>query len=129
MKNDGWLNRTLMWGPHLALVTSQAEYKKALKDLNLTDTDLFVPNDWNACTHTFKTEQGNVACIVGINMAHAANMEPIDVAALLVHEAVHVWQYTEKSAGGTHPFGDEGEAYGIQNISAVLMRAFTEKLK
>lgn len=128
MKNE-WLTRTLLVGPHLILVTSQAEFKKALKDLNLTDDDKFVPNGWHACTHTFKTNEGSIACIVGLDMEHAARMEPIDIAALLVHEAVHVWQYTERAAGVGNPFGDEGEAYGVQNISAALMRAYVEKIK
>lgn len=126
---SAWLTRTLFVGPYLALVTSQAEYKKALKDLNLTDDDEFVPSGWHACTHTFKTNDGSIACIVGLNMENAAKMEPIDVAALLVHEAVHVWQYTERAAGTNNPFGDEGEAYFVQNISATLMHAYAEKLK
>lgn len=124
-----WLPRATLYGPYVQLVTSQSEYRKALRDLNISDDSPYVPEGWPACTHKYRSADGEHSCIVGLNMDKASRMAPIDVAALLVHEAVHVWQFTEMSAGGTQPFGDEGEAYGIQNISTSLMEAYVEKLK
>ena len=130
MKKDLWLERGLFVGGYLALVTTQEEFVEALKDIECADyTDLFVPNGWPACTHSFDNVKGSVACIVGLDLERCAEEDPIDVAALLVHEAVHVWQHAEKKAGKLGCFGDEGEAYAIQNISTRLMTAYVEKTK
>jgi hypothetical protein len=130
VKKDLWLERGMFVGGFLALVTTQEEFVEALKDIECTDyTDAFVPNGWPACTHSFDNVKGSVACIVGFDIKKAAEQDPIDVAALLVHEAVHVWQTNEKAAGKLGCFGDEGEAYSIQNISTRLMTAYAEKLK
>jgi hypothetical protein len=50
----------------------------------------------------------------------------IGLAALLVHEAVHIWQRCCDCIGETNP-GDEQEAYAIQNIAQTLMEAYAEK--
>lgn len=125
-----WLDRCMLQGGYLALVTSQEEFEQALADIEMSDyTDAFVPNGWPACTHTFDNVNGSIASIVALDLERCAEEAPIDVAALLVHEAVHVWQQTEKKAGKLGCFGDEGEAYAIQNISTRLMNAYVEKLK
>ena len=128
-KKDVWLERKLLVGGYLAFVTSQEEYELALKEISCPDCeDKFVPNGWPACTHSFDNVNGSVACIVALDMERAAEEAPIDVAALLVHEAVHVWQANETAAGKPGCFGDEGEAYAIQNISTRLMAAYADRL-
>ena len=128
-KPQTWLNRGLLLGGYLAFVTSQEEFDLALKEINLPDhKEEFVPNGWPACTHSFANVNGSVACIVGFSMEHAAEQDPIDVAALLVHEAVHVWQHNESTAGKLGCFGTEGEAYAIQNISTSLMAEYARRL-
>ena len=130
MKKDLWLQRTLLTGGYLAFVTSQEEFERALKEIECTDCDEpFLLKGCPACTHHFDNVNGSVANIVAFSMEAAAKEDPIDVAALLVHEAVHVWQNTEKRAGKLGCFGEEGEAYAIQNISTRLMSAYVEKLK
>jgi hypothetical protein len=129
-KPDLWLERKMFYGGYLAFVTSQEEFELALKEIECTDCqDTFVPNGWPACTHTFANVNGSIACVVGFDMERAAKEDPIDVAALLVHEAVHVWQENEKAAGKLGCFGEEGEAYSIQNISTRLMAAYVGRLK
>lgn len=128
-KPETWLNRGLLLGGYLAFVTSQAEFDQALKEIDLPDyKEDFVPHGWPACTHSFANVNGSVACIVGLNMERAAQEDPIDVAALLVHEAVHVWQHNESAAGKLGCFGTEGEAYAIQNISTSLMTEYARRL-
>ena len=128
--NSVWCERGMFQGGYLAFVTSQEEFQQALKDIEVADYgDQFVPNGWPACTHSFENVNGSVACIVGFDMEKAAKQDPIDVAALLVHEAVHVWQTNENAAGKPGCFGTEGEAYAIQNISTRLMSAYADKLK
>ena len=124
-----WLNRSLLVGPYLTLVTSQNEFDQALRDLDLpVEGDPFINPGAHATTHTYTMVKGSLASIVGLSMESAAKVDPIDVAALLVHEAVHVWQNLEDSAGKMGCFGTEGEAYAIQNISAQLMDAYAKKL-
>jgi hypothetical protein len=111
-------------------VTSQEEFVEVLKEIKCSDEPgLFVPSGWPACTHTFGNINGSIACVVALDMERAAAEDPIDVAALLVHEAVHVWQENEKAAGTMGCFGHEGEAYAIQNISTRLMAAYVKRLK
>lgn len=130
MKKGLWLRRNLLTGGYLAFVTTQKEFEQALKDIECTDCkEEFLPSGWPACTHHFENVNGSTACIVAFSMEAAAKEDPVDVAALLVHEAVHVWQNVEKHAGKLGCFGDEGEAYAIQNISTYLMTAYAEKLK
>lgn len=128
-KTQTWLNRGLLLGGYVALVTSQAEFEKALADIKMAEyTDAFVPNGWPACTHSFANVDGSIACIVGLDLTHCAEQDPIDVAALLVHEAVHVWQQNESAAGKLGCFGTEGEAYAIQNISTQLMTEYARRI-
>jgi hypothetical protein len=51
----------------------------------------------------------------------------VDVATLLVHEAVHVVQEYFRYIGEDNP-GSEIEAYAIQNVSASLMNAYRDRL-
>ena len=52
----------------------------------------------------------------------------IEVACLLVHEAVHIWQRTCEDYGEHRPSA-EFEAYAIQNISQQLMQSYREQTK
>lgn len=55
--------------------------------------------------------------------------EPIVVAGLLVHEAVHIWQAHAVHIGSFNDHGDEEEAYAIQWLSQQLMWSFMEQTK
>jgi hypothetical protein len=50
------------------------------------------------------------------------------VLALLVHEAVHIWQETKRHYTETNP-GDEIEAYCIQGITESLFEAYFKLVK
>lgn len=129
-----FLDRALLHGPFLTLVTSQKEFKKVLKYLKLQDyPDNFVNEGSDATTHTFISEHGNLTCVVGfiMNDAHSE----IENLGLLVHEAVHVWQHVRAQIVSTIDTSRTGgleaemEAYAIQNISQNLIEEFQRRVK
>lgn len=120
-----WLDRTLLLGPRLALVTSEKGYRKVLREIGVVDDPHpFCEPHWHGCTHSFDTDDGLV-CVVALQLPAIAARDPIGTAALLVHEAVHVWQRT-RAVIGPGECGAEMEAYAIQNISTHLMRAYVK---
>lgn len=78
----------------------------------------------DATTHQAEHKDGSAACIVTLRAWKGRT--PVEVAGLLVHEAVHVWQSYCARIGERNP-GDEQEAYGIQAIAQELMQSFTEQ--
>lgn len=122
-----WLNNTLIEGDYVSVCFSQQEYYKALKSLKIAvaDWDGWLSQDSLATTHYFTTPKGNRVTIVCIPVK--PETDGIDVATLLVHEAVHVVQEYFRFIGEDNP-GSEIEAYAIQNISASLMMAYRDRL-
>jgi len=120
-----WLDHSLLYGPKFCLVTSQKEFERVCKRNGLPDQgDRYVREGCNATTHWW---HDNAVGVVAIDLDAVKDMTPISVAALLTHEAVHVWQHAERIIGGVAC--DEMEAYAVQNISARLMEAYAERLK
>jgi hypothetical protein len=119
-----WLRRDICApGPYTALCLSEEDYRKALLKLGIKYYDSpWVETD--ARTHTFQ-KNGDIACIVCLNPETCAS--PIETAALLVHESVHIWrQYCESI--GEHSPAKEQEAYGIQAISQNLMEEYVRQV-
>lgn len=121
-----WLGRSVAApGPYLQLCLSEAEYESALKRLKIKAD----PAGWlstagcDATTHTMTNKDGGLACLVCLK---PTNRQGVQVAALLVHEAVHVWQAYAAHIGETAP-GAEQEAYAIQAISQQLMTEFARR--
>lgn len=68
------------------------------------------------------------ACIVTIDgRAALENTTGIQIAALLTHEAVHVWQWGMELLGEKRP-SDEFMAYGIQWITQELLEEFANQM-
>ena len=119
-----WLERSLMTGPHLTLCTSEAEYLVACRHLKVTPGELWLTDGFPAKTHALENEGGNRACIVCIDVGDGHELAAI--AALLVHEAVHVFQQHRESIGDHTPSA-EGEAYGIQHIAYQLVSEYMRR--
>lgn len=121
-----WLDRTLLVGPHLALATSEKEYLKLVKQAKVAPAKHWCGDDgYDACTHTWR-KGTELICIVTINLQYTKDMPPTHVAALIVHEATHVWQETREKIGGE--IGIEGEAYAVQNICRELFNAYAKRI-
>lgn len=121
-----WLGRrTAKPGPYLTLCLSEEELRAASK--GLTDEVLPFPMSGALCS-TFTKKQTNELCaIVSLSVVAQTNRNAIEMAGLLIHEAVHVWQAYAEHMGEVRP-GDEQEAYAIQGISQELLAEYARRI-
>jgi hypothetical protein len=122
-----WLDRRIAApAPYLALCLADSEFRSALAQIDAK----YTPKHWvtpgaDATTHYYRNSGGGPVCIVCVS-GHEGR-DPVEVAGLLVHEAVHVWQEYAESIGETRP-GCEQEAYAIQSIAQELMAEFARRM-
>lgn len=121
-----WLNRDLVIGPRFTLVLSQAEMDAAMKDLNHPYLPYLNPGAPATTTH-FSSSSGEATSIVGLSLAEALARNGTEIAGILVHEAVHIWQDWCAMYGEKAP-SSEFEAYAIQSISQRLMEEYVRKV-
>lgn len=118
-----WLDRRIAApGPYLALCLSEVEFRAATAGLKAPEVPRWCIKD--AVTHTFDHE-GKLCCVVC--MQGWEGRDPIEVAGLLVHEAVHVWQQYADSIGERFE-GAEQEAYAVQAVAQELMAEFARRM-
>lgn len=120
-----WLDRRIAWpGPYLCLCLSEAEYLAALSHLGLISCDDEWCGDDAGKTHHARNAKIGVACVVCIRPREGRSA--IEIAGLLVHEAVHAWQEYCRDIGEHKP-GNEQEAYAIQAIAQELMSEYVRR--
>lgn len=122
-----WLDRALVRGPFLFLATNEAEFRRAMRHLKVAphEQGTWITPNADATTHTLNNPEGSMCCVVSINArpGHTG----IQIAAMLVHEAVHVFQKHCDRIGESNP-SEEFEAYAIQGIAQRLMTAFGKRV-
>jgi hypothetical protein len=121
-----WLDRRIAApGPYLALCLSEQEFRAAIDHLKVkTDAEWIATSQSDATAHMFTTPNG-LTVIVCIRRSEGRN--PVEVAGILVHEAVHAWQAYADHIGERNP-GIEQEAYAIQSIAQELMAEFARRM-
>lgn len=121
-----WLGRSLVVGPYLCLCTTAKDYHAVMDYLKVPahQRGPWVGKRADATTHLLENQDHGLAAVVCLG--DVSQRSPIDVAALLVHEAVHVWQAFCEHIGEKPP-SDEFEAYSIQALSRELMAAYANK--
>lgn len=121
-----WLCRDLIVGPYLTLATSEKAFQKVMRHCNVPveQWGRWINEGANATAHTLN-QGGKLIFVVCIQPE--ADTTPIQIAALLVHESVHVWQQFRQSIGETNP-SSEFEAYSIQAIAQCLMQAYADQM-
>jgi hypothetical protein len=120
-----WLDRRIAApGPYLTLCLSQEEFDAVIAENKTRFYAAYVNAGADATTHVHSTPKGT-ACIVCLSDYEGRS--PIEVAGLLVHEAVHVWQEYAASIGERCP-GVEQEAYAVQSIAQDLMAEFARRM-
>lgn len=119
-----WLDRRIAAaGPHLTLCLTEDDLRAAVRHLGAP-----AHLDWparGARCYTLTTPDGRLTCVVC--MTTWQGRDPIEVAGMLVHEAVHVWQQYADDIGETEP-GREQEAYAVQSIAQELMADFARRI-
>lgn len=112
-------------GPYLALCLSEREFYEATAHLGIVSPGDWIKNPWSHATaHYLTSRRGELAVVVCLNEWRGRS--PIEVAGLLVHEAVHVWQEYVDRIGEERP-GREQEAYAVQSIAQELMAEFARR--
>lgn len=120
-----WLSRHSMPSlPFLRLCLDQADFDKALKSLNKPSEPWLSPG-FPGRVHTFENKD-TYACIVCID-ATRPGLTYEQVAGLIVHEAVHVWQCYRDDVINDRAPSRECEAYVIQNVVQTLLEAYREQ--
>lgn len=121
-----WLNRGVaLPGPFLTLCLTEEDLSHAAETCRAPGTVRFPLA--GASTTTFQnSESGELCSLIAVSGA-AQKEEPLAIAGLLVHEAVHVWQDHAQDLGEDAP-GKEQEAYAIQSIAQELMTEFARRL-
>jgi hypothetical protein len=123
-----WLDRALMVSPvYYALCTTEAGYHKILKGMGV-DKDTWPPFtsfDAGGTTHFF-TKGDKVSAVVCVK--NDKSLDKLQIYALLVHEAVHIWQEILQNIHEKAP-SQEFEAYSIQKISQNLMYSYDKQTK
>lgn len=121
-----WLDRRMsLPGPYLALCLNEAEFREALVHVKAPEIPRWVNHGADATMHTFEHETNGTCCVVCLS-GHETH-DAIEVAGMLVHEAVHVWQAYCDDIGERFP-GAEQEAYGIQAIAQELLAEFARRI-
>lgn len=122
-----WLDRRIAHpGPYLTLCLSEDEYLQAMRHCKISHPGPWVSRPQaQATTHHLFNDKGEQ--VVVICMRDWEGRDPIEVAGLLVHEAVHAWQEYADNIGEQHP-GREQEAYAVQSISQELMAEFARRI-
>lgn len=122
-----WLDRRIAHpGPFLTLCLNEAEYLKAMRHCKANPINDWINTAWaDATAHYLDNDKGQRVCIVCMRVGTGRNA--IEIAGLLVHEAVHCWQDYCARIGESRP-GAEQEAYGIQSISQELMAEYARRM-
>lgn len=123
MKSSRWLDREAMPRlPFMSLCLTEREYMQVIGYLKVKDPVPWLNRGAAGTTHFFLRD-GHTCCIVCIDAPRAKTYE--QVAGLLVHEAVHIWQeYRDNVLMEKAAPGSELEAYSIQKLVQNLLEAY-----
>lgn len=94
----------------------------------MTKEHISFPTSGAVCTTLTHDKTDELCAIVSVSKASQESCNAIEMAGLLVHEAVHVWQEYAKWIGEHSP-ATEQEAYAVQGISQELMAEYARRLE
>lgn len=122
-----WLDRALVVSPYYyGLCLDDADFRCELKKLKVPKDQwppFLATQQADATAHFFEGDGGVRSCIVTLGSTKGRSVAQIH--AMLVHEAVHLWQEIRADIGEKQP-SSEFEAYAVQTLSQRLMEAYSE---
>lgn len=129
-----WANDKIFTNPiRFCLATNEKEYRWALKSANISGAEPFGTWGGRANAEVRWYGPGNegdmkttTTAIVCVDLKSLAKNSGTEVAGILVHEAVHIWQRICIVLGEKRP-SDEFEAYSIQTIAQNLMCQYRDR--
>jgi hypothetical protein len=121
-----WLDRRVAKpAPYLTLCLSEAEQRSALR--GLTKSNVEFPKTGALCTTMHHEKTDELCAVVSVSQHSQDTCNAMEMAGLLIHEAVHIWQRYSTDMGETNP-GIEQEAYAIQALSQSLLAEYARRL-
>ena len=122
-KKIQWCDRAIFISPiFYTIATSYEIFEKIRKRMGCPPPDVNTGGD--ATTFLLEHSNGNKACVV--YFPH--KKKDLIYQALIVHEAVHIWQHIREDIGEVKPSA-EFEAYAIQIISQRLLEEYHRQVK
>jgi len=121
----GALTPTLLRHPYdIVLCTTEKRFQKLLAELKIPRSDWpsWLGENARATTSELQHPSGK-RCLIVSCPPQRKDETGAFVAALIVHEAVHVWQAIRDYIGEREP-GAESEAYAVEAISQTLFNEF-----
>lgn len=117
-----WLDRSLfISSQYYTICTNEKQFKQVLRHMKIPKENRppFLKNRFaDASTHFFVNEDGKSKTAV-VCLGDTKGRDPNQVRALIVHEAMHIWQEVKADYGEHNP-GNEVEAYSVQMLTQQL---------
>jgi predicted transcriptional regulator YheO len=105
---------------------SKKEFRSVSRHLKIKRPPRWINKGADATTHFMNNSKGETVSVVCLN--YDSTKLRSQIYALLIHEAVHVWQDFAESIGEHRP-GKEQEAYAIQGISQRLIVELNKRMR
>jgi hypothetical protein len=124
-----WIDRSLVESPLcIGICFDEGSLERELRRLKVPRADWpgWIDVGKDAHVLTLSNPVGQMVCLVCVEFDDKRDV--VEVAGLMTHEAVHVWQAVCEDINEYTP-SSEFEAYSIQNISQRLMGAWMAKKK
>lgn len=120
-----WLNRSLIVGPYLTLCTREEQFREILQHLGVKKhVEYHGSDNAEGTAHYLTNEDGKLCCVV--TFSGFEGRDGVEVAGLLIHEAVHIFERFCQDIGEVQP-SSEFKAYSIQCIAQELMAEFARQ--
>lgn len=127
-RRTNWLDRRIAPpAPYLCLCLSEDEYHQAMFELGAKPIHTWVKTPQASATAHYIEKYATHELAVIVCMRDWEGRNPVEVAGLLVHEAVHIWQQYRDHIGEQNP-GREQEAYAVQAVAQELMQEFARRM-
>ena len=118
-----WLDRTLITSPYYyGLCLTEKDFQRELKKLNVPLHEYSPHTGFvdGATTHYYEQGPQKIAIVC---LGDVKGYNTSQLAALIAHEATHIWQVCMAEFGEHNPSA-EFEAYSIQQITQNLLEDY-----